>query len=230
MNEPMQKMIAGDYEGALAACDRALAANPRDLPALLLKQTLLFVHLRRYPEALAVGDTILGCCPAPDPKHLEQLAARAAILVKLGRVDEAIACGQWILHYAPHDPESHARMADVLWLAQRERDVVAAYDAGIRAFPREPSLYEKRGLFLMLRGQAADAVRTFDAALAFAPDVHGLWYNRGCACAHLGDVDGAVYSLGRAIQLRPSSRESARGDGDYAKIKDAPAFRALVGI
>jgi tetratricopeptide (TPR) repeat protein len=181
---------------------------------------------REYPQGLALVDGVLRS----EPTNLNALQMRGFFLIELGRTDEAIGCSQWILHYGAQNPESYALAAGLYAKLRREADTVAMYDAGIRAFPRYVDLYEKRGSYLAAAKHYQAAVQTFDAALQFASDHSTLWYNRGCAFARMGQAPPAVDSLRRAIALQPSSRETAKVDGDYAQIKDDPAFRALVGL
>ncbi len=64
--------------------------------------------------------------------------------------------------------------------------------------------------------------------MQIAPDSAGANFNLGCALARKNDVEGAVQSLAKAIELNPVLREEAKTDEDFHFIRGDPAFRKLV--
>ena len=69
---------------------------------------------------------------------------------------------------------------------------------------------------------ALDAVRT---GLQHAPDHPGLHYNYACFAALAGDTGDETFGhLRRSVELRPSFREQARRDDDFAAVRDDPRF------
>jgi quercetin dioxygenase-like cupin family protein len=61
------------------------------------------------------------------------------------------------------------------------------------------------------------------------PDSPGLVYNLACLEALVGRPDEALEHLEQAIGMRDSFREFARGDDDFAPLRDDPRFLALTG-
>src|SRR5262249_37660732 len=59
-------------------------------------------------------------------------------------------------------------------------------------------------------------------AVEHSPDQPGLIYVLACAEALAGRNDDAVGHLRRAIELRPTLVEAARGNDDFASIRDRP--------
>ena len=54
-------------------------------------------------------------------------------------------------------------------------------------------------------------------------------YNLACCEALAGRTEDAIGHLRTAVERRPSLRELARDDTDFDSLRDAPAFRELVG-
>ena len=61
------------------------------------------------------------------------------------------------------------------------------------------------------------------------PESPGLLYNLACLEALVGRSDEALEHLEQAIAARDSFREFARGDDDFASLRDDPRFLALTG-
>jgi tetratricopeptide (TPR) repeat protein len=90
---------------------------------------------------------------------------------------------------------------------ETSRDVVAFLDSGRPA--------EAKALLL-------DALERYE-------DKSVLLYNLACAEAMLGESDEALTHLEQAIAARPSFAEDARGDADFASLRDDPRFTELLG-
>ena len=75
--------------------------------------------------------------------------------------------------------------------------------------------------------EAADVLRR---TVADRPDAAGLIYNLACFDSMAGAAPATVVErLEQAIDLYPSFRDLAQDDEDFAPVRDAPEFRALVG-
>jgi mannose-6-phosphate isomerase-like protein (cupin superfamily) len=75
------------------------------------------------------------------------------------------------------------------------------------------------------------AIAMVEEVLAEHPDSVNVIYNYACMLAtRAADThrDRALELLGRAIELRPESREWARGDVDFASLRGDEAFEKLV--
>ena len=73
------------------------------------------------------------------------------------------------------------------------------------------------------------AVELTRQCLVDHPGSPGLLYNLACLEALVGQSDEALDHLDQAIATRDSFREYARGDDDFASIRDDPRFLALTG-
>jgi tetratricopeptide (TPR) repeat protein len=61
-----------------------------------------------------------------------------------------------------------------------------------------------------------------EAALERRPEHPATLYNLACAEALAGRPDDAIAHLRRALELRPDLADTARGDEDFASIRDRP--------
>jgi len=76
-------------------------------------------------------------------------------------------------------------------------------------------------------GEAADLLRE---AVKSRPDAAALLYNLACFDSMAGaDAETVTASLGRAIEAFPGFSDFARDDSDFDRVRDEPAFTALVG-
>jgi len=70
-----------------------------------------------------------------------------------------------------------------------------------------------------------DAVEAVRGALEHMPDHAGLHYNYACFATLAGDTGDETFAhLRRSVELRPSFREQARRDDDFAAVRDDPRF------
>jgi tetratricopeptide (TPR) repeat protein len=71
-----------------------------------------------------------------------------------------------------------------------------------------------------------EAIRLHEEALVEHPDHPALLYNLACMEARGGRHVDALLHLERAIELDPTYAEHARGDSDFAAIRNEPGFPA----
>jgi tetratricopeptide (TPR) repeat protein len=71
-----------------------------------------------------------------------------------------------------------------------------------------------------------DAIRMHEEALVDQPDHPALLYNLACMEARAGRHVDALLHLERAVEVDPKYAEYARGDSDFAAIRDEPGFPA----
>jgi tetratricopeptide (TPR) repeat protein len=77
-------------------------------------------------------------------------------------------------------------------------------------------------------GDFEKAVELLGQVLAREPnDVLSL-YNSACFEARAGRTDDALEHLRRAVELEPRAAEYARGDDDFASVRDDPRFKEIV--
>jgi quercetin dioxygenase-like cupin family protein len=80
----------------------------------------------------------------------------------------------------------------------------------------------------LIRSDPERARQILAEGLESHPESASLQYNLACLEAVGGRRDAALASLRKALELRPEMSDSARGDQDFARLRDDPEFRALV--
>jgi hypothetical protein len=76
----------------------------------------------------------------------------------------------------------------------------------------------------------ADAVEAVRGGLEHVPEHPGLHYNYACFATLAGETGDETFAhLRRSVELRPSFREQARRDDDFAVLRDDPRFEQAVG-
>ena len=71
----------------------------------------------------------------------------------------------------------------------------------------------------------ADALEAVRGGLARMPEHAGLHYNYACFATLAGDTADETFAhLRRAVELHQAFREQARGDDDFAAVRDDPRF------
>ena len=114
-------------------------------------------------------------------------------------------------------------------LVERARAYRAMCDRSRR--PARPKTFEELlnyGVVLHNRGEFALAVRYLQQALEIHPRSESALYCLAAAQARAGDSVAALKTLRSAIHANPASRALARRDDDFAALRAAAEFQALV--
>jgi len=112
-----------------------------------------------------------------------------------------------------------------------EADTTVLAIGGLRGAPFQPMAWEVNGDVLdhFAAEDYAGAKRILLDAFERYGEQALLQYNLACAEARLGETDQALGHLASAIEQRPSFADDARGDPDFASVRDLERFAQLVG-
>jgi quercetin dioxygenase-like cupin family protein len=80
----------------------------------------------------------------------------------------------------------------------------------------------------LMRTEPDRAREILAEGLEVHPESGWLYYAMACLEAVQGNRDAAVGALREAVELRPSVRDLAREDEDFANLREDPEFRSLV--
>ncbi|KAL4445746.1 hypothetical protein ABPG77_008945 [Micractinium sp. CCAP 211/92] len=187
-----------DDQQAIAAMNRALAADPSSLDVLLslgvshtneLEQGEALGYLRqwvlRHPKHAAAAAAV------QDPGDSSQMAAYVAALF------EAAA------RASPQDAELHSALGVVYNLSRQYDDAVAAFREALRLQPSDYSLWNKLGATLANSARSSEAISAYQKALDLKPNYMRAWTNMGISLANLGDYDASARYYVRALALNP---------------------------
>ncbi|UJR82676.1 tetratricopeptide repeat protein [Sandaracinus amylolyticus] len=153
----------GNPEGALADLRVAAALAP-DEPRVHAQRAVVLHAMGRHEEALAELDAYVERAPGPGP---ELLALRARILVRMERLDDAVADYDAALALR-EEVELYLERGRLLEQLGRIEDAARGYDEGLRV--TDAAVLRVESIELDLRiGRADRALVHVDEGLARAP-------------------------------------------------------------
>jgi tetratricopeptide (TPR) repeat protein len=193
---------AADYERALSAANRAVAAYPTSTGTRALKATVLQAT-HDFTGALSLAEAILQ----EEPRNVDALAVAGDARLELGRLDEAAATYDQIAAILP-GPALDARDARLAWLtgdaAKALQLAMKARDGADASTTSDPSFYEAQlGEMARMTGHADLARSAFDAALAIRPSNQLALLGEARLDAFAGDDAAAIAELRTAAAIAP---------------------------
>ncbi|TRU25345.1 MAG: tetratricopeptide repeat protein [Microcystis aeruginosa Ma_MB_S_20031200_S102] len=237
-----QKVINGDFIGAIASYDRALEIKPDDHLAWYKRGNALG-NLGRFEQAIASYDRALEIKP-DDPDawnnrgsalgNLGRLAeaiasydraleikpddhyawnSRGVTLNNLGRYEEALASSDKALEIKPDFYHAWYVRGFALNGLGRFEQAIASCDQALEMKPDYPNAWSSRGIALYNLGRFAEAIASYDRALEIKPDDHYAWHIRGAALRNLGRFEQAIASYDRALEFKPDDHEAWNNRG-----------------
>ncbi|MDB9428216.1 tetratricopeptide repeat protein, partial [Microcystis aeruginosa CS-555/01A07] len=138
-----QKLINGDFIGAIASWDRALEIKPDFHLAWLIRGGALY-NLGRFEQAIASYDRALEI----KPDFHEAWNNRGIELVNLGRFEEAIASYDRALEIKPDFHEAWNNRGIALGNLGRFEEAIASYDRALEIKPDYYGAWNNRGIAL----------------------------------------------------------------------------------
>ena len=186
----------GKKDRALRVVDKALAIDPKSIPALAVKLEILAAQ--DPAKARAFADNAVKTNPDP------RLAlARAKILVQAGATQEGFAAMDAV--FTAH-PDEAGLLADYVNQARQLGHLDHALEAASAAVKLDPSNVVQRrlrsGVYFDL-GRYADALPDMDEAIRLQPDDSLNLRNRASALSKLGRTDAAIADLDEVWRMNP---------------------------
>lgn len=244
---------AGKTDEANAAYEKALAANPKDLRALLamsraysqsgqhekaidtLARAQAIVPndagitaflVQTYLQAKRYTEAAMLSAEA-QKKHKGDLRftrLHARALFETGDRSRAIALMESAMRSAPEDTASYLALADLYVDAGREPDAVKMLDSAVQKFPSDADVLNFLGYLLADRGERLDdAVRLVTRALQLDPDNPSYLDSLGWAHFRRGELAAARKHLERAADALPTNSVIQDHYGDLLVRMGKPA-------
>jgi tetratricopeptide (TPR) repeat protein len=188
---------------AVELIGRAVALNPRDVPALVNLGTALR-GLGRWSEA---ADTYARAI-AQNPDVVQAHAGKALADRELGRWEEALAGYDRALALEPAAAELHSDRGNVLEAVGQLDAALASYDRAIALCPGSFAAHFNRSWVLKRQACWEAALLCLDLALAIDPTHARAWSRRGDVLAALGRADAALESYRRALDHDPQNADA----------------------
>ncbi|MEZ4388125.1 MAG: tetratricopeptide repeat protein [Candidatus Krumholzibacteriia bacterium] len=168
--------------------------------------------------------------PLVEPLH----ASLGDLLVRNGRVNEALQLYQNWLRSDPGSAEAAVRLGDLLLQTGRIDDAAGVFATVLARTPDQPGARLGQAWVQLYRGQAADALATFDAIHAAAPNAHAR-FGAGLALMQLDRLDEAERAFREVLVIEPGYWQAWGNLGDlYDRQgrldKAAEAFQKVLEI
>jgi tetratricopeptide (TPR) repeat protein len=161
--------FVNQFDDANADADAALALNPNEEPALLIKMALLLAA-DRGGDALILLDRLILMQPARTEFYVERASVRTA----LDRLEGALADYDIVLIRTPDDQSVHAARIRILMHLRRGNDALAEADMLIRSRPNDAVARALRGEILAQLGRGKEAAEELTRSLALLPNIDAL--------------------------------------------------------
>ena len=129
-------------------------------------------------------------------------------LVKLRRLEEAVACYDRAIALRPDFAQAHCGRAGALVDLDRPSEAIESCRRVLELAPNSPDAYVFRGAALIAVNRPAQAIASFDAALSLRPNDPLALNGRGSALNDLQQPEAAVENLQEAVALAPAYAEA----------------------
>ena len=199
----------GQYGRALAACDRAIALQPRQIGPWFARGQVL-MQLGRYEDAIAAYDYVL----TREPNQSLVLTERCNAYRGAGDLQKALTdCDRALdinLNWGDRAPlVAHQTRGIILLQQERYADAIAAFDTILADTPNH-------SLALTLRGRAHLELGNLDAALTDSDRALEVdqqwesttaavgWYHRALVLTEQQQYEDAIAAYEQAVRLEPN--------------------------
>lgn len=215
------RVRAGRIAEAIAACDQALALEPRNPRAHL--QRAVVGSWSFDPADLVAAERASVAALALDPALAAAHDARGIMLRKLGRLDEAIAAGRAALAIAPATAGFAVNLALTLLDARRAAEAARLLETVAETAPTHAGVQRELGVALTHAGEARASAVALDRALALDPGDQRTIAHR-IVCHQLqGEQTAARALIGVGRFVREAPLEAVPGYASVAEFNRALA-------
>lgn len=163
----------------------------------------------------------------------KSMMERGLALQQQGRLREAEACFQTILHRDPGHADASNAMGTLAVAAERVDVAINYFTKALEKSPRDVRYLNNLGNALALNGKPEEGIPYLERALKLRPSMYEALCNLGRALRKLGQAEKGLPFLERAAALRPAAPEAflawAETLTDLGRGEDAgPLYRAAI--
>src|SRR5687767_7955648 len=133
---------------------------------------------------------------------------RGLALQQQGRLREAEACFQTILHHDPAHGDANNAMGTLAVVADRVEVAIGYFAKALKSSPRDVRYLSNLGNALALSGKPEDGIPYLERALKLRPSMYEALCNLGRAFRKLGHAEKGIPYLKRAAALRPDAPDA----------------------
>jgi len=199
VTEGNQLLRLRQYQGAVAAFDRALQADGENVTALTGRAEA-YVQLGEFQAALDDTATALGV----DSENADAYLWQGLANLGLENYDEAAESIEQSVALEP-DPTNFVYLAQAYAIAGDVEQAVDSYTEAVAAAPQEEqaAYIYTRGQFQSQIGDLEAAIADYTEAIELEPENADYYFSRSFAYFDLGDIERAIEDDTRVIELQP---------------------------
>jgi tetratricopeptide (TPR) repeat protein len=189
----------GRDEDALAAFDRAIELDPKDVRAWIGKGFAL-KSLGRYPDSLVAHDRVIEL----DPNFANVWVSKGDVLRDLGRHEEALAAFHRVIELDSKHIDAWVAKGKCLLRLGRYDDGLTAFDQALELEPNLAGAWLEKGNALEDLNRFEDALTAFARAAELNPKYAKAWVGKGHSLWHLGRHEDALVASDKAVEHCPN--------------------------
>ena len=148
------------------------------------------------------------------------------VMLRTGRVADALANYRELVRIYPDLPNAHANLGRALTRAGRIPDAIAEFREALRLQPDKAAWHNELGKILARDGSASEAMTEFEAALRIDPTDADAQNDLGGALLQLDRASESIGHLEMAIRLNPGLADAKMNLGS-ALVKIGRASEAI---
>ena len=130
------------------------------------------------------------------------------VLLKQGKLDEAVVCFNELLRQKKDSVGVHYRLAVVLCIQGKYDDAIKHFARVLELNPKYPNAHKRMGEVLAAAGRMDEAVAHLNAALQTSTNQSEVYAKLGAAYMQLSKYELAIQNLTKAIELKPDGVEA----------------------
>lgn len=203
-NRGFERLEIGDYSGAMADYDAAIALAP-DRANSYNNRGLAKYYLDNLPGAIADYSRAIELNPDEPVTYLN----RAVAYYKIGNYRQSIADYTQVIQrqdgirISAENTGAYFQRAEAYRQLGEYESAIFDYTMAIRLDPNDPIAYNNRGLARYNQGDYLGSIEDYNETLALNPNDAVAYSNRGVSRLKTGDYAGAVADFDSAIALKP---------------------------
>ncbi len=147
------------------------------------------------------------------------------VLLKQGRIDEAISQVQQAIRLKPGYADGYNNLGAILYKQGWIDEAIRQYQEALRLNPDYADACYNLGNAFYKKGQIDEAIRQYRETIRLRPDYAKAYYNLGTALGVKGQINEAISQFQEALRLKPDFVEAQNNLAHALEIKNASAGR-----
>jgi tetratricopeptide (TPR) repeat protein len=196
-----QKLHAGDFEGAIAICDKILSINP-NVVMTQSEQGKIFSELKHCEETLKSNKLALKI----DCQETKNRFYHGGALISLQGDREALNICQQALTMIiyRHYVIAWSNRGRILWNLKRYDEALESYEKALGIDRDYTDAWFGKGATLNELKRYEEAIVACDEAIAIDPNYASPWSNRGSALNELKRYEEGILACDKATAIDPN--------------------------